>query len=578
MQTLSALFGIFLLSSFLAIYITSFFYKTRLLKLGVFGFSVALLIGLIYSFVLVGDYGAMDRGIFQKLDFINPDLRFEKYLYFSISAIFSILLVLVLFKKLAVIFKIVLITLVLLTTANAGKIALSSGEAPTDSTKPYLYENELFSYSKDGKNIVVLVLDMFSGSHTPYLLEQFPQFKDALDGFVLFDNALSTTNSTIHSVATLIGGEYYATYNMNARGDNLKETIDSAFISTSRAFSEGGFSVSLMPVVGSNARNIMKKADIYALDANSYQFYGYYVHQQKLADDINEIRSSAKHFEIAQLMSYGLFRFSPEPYFRPRIYKDGVWLLDVDATTHGVLQAISFASSFYAPTHILKADSNKPTFKYFHSMMTHLPYGAYFHDNKCEFFNPKTAWDDYPHKVEMDYHDSQALKSAYHQHFDTEACALQYLANYVESLKNLGIYDQTQIFIVSDHSAFDSIGLPRINDARPDVLFLFKDFNAKGAMKRDSKLMANYDIASIFCENLPNGCPNVAPNILKNYPQNREIIYTIPAYWELHKHHKNEWILNSAYLVKDSIFESQNWQEIKLNQQFYEGIKARFRK
>ncbi|MGX2983429.1 sulfatase-like hydrolase/transferase, partial [Helicobacter sp. 23-1045] len=515
----------------------------------------------IYCFVLVGDYGAMDRFILQKLNFKNPDLRVQKHLFFIATAIGSVIFVGVFLKKLGGVLKILLLTLFVLSALNAYKIATISHtpkEAKMLDTKPY--QNELFSYSKTDKNIVVLVLDMFSGSHTPFILEQFPQFRAQLDGFTLFPNAISTTNSTIHSTATLIGGEYYAVYNMNKRAQNLAEQIDSAFSAIGNIFGENGFSVAMMPVVGTSAKNIANN-HIFAIDASANQFHGFYIDRNReLILAIANARDSAKYTQIIQLLSFGIFRFSPELFFRPRIYNDGLWLNKGNPKVTNTLEAINFTSTFYAATHILKVDSAKATFKYFHSMMTHLPYGMYFDGEKCGFFSDKTAWDDYPHKAKMNT--SKDLQPLYFQHFDTEICALQYLSHFIKSLKDAGIYDNTQIFVVSDHSGFDSINIPI--SSRPDALFLFKDFGASGELKVDNRLMANYDIASIFCENLPNGCPNVAPNILQNYPQNRELIHTMPKFWQLEKHKSDKWILEKAYRVRNDIYKAENWEEIKL--------------
>ena len=401
---------------------------------------------------------------------------------------------------------------------------------------------------------------MFSGSHTPYLLEQFPHLRKQLDGFTHFPNAISTTDSTIHSVATLIGGEHYAVYNMNARKQNLVNQIDSAFISTANAFANADFSVSLMAFVGSNIKNITQKlnSEVFALDAGSGVFDEFSVRSENLFNKYLSIRD--KKMDIKLLLNFGLFKSAPKP-FHINIYNDGFWLFN---SKTNVVVAISYTATFYAPTHILSADSTKPTFKFFHSMMTHLPFGMYFNNDKCEFFSDKTAWNDYPHKATM-YHPNQKRKYEFYQHYDTEACALKYLAHYIELLKSAGIYDNTQILVVSDHGGNDGINLPILDgsDWRPDTLFLFKDFGAKGAIRTDNRLMANYDIASIFCENLQNGCPNVGQNILKNYPKNREIIHTIPLSWQLEKHKENEWLIRRVFKVKNNIYDAKNWREMK---------------
>ena len=230
-QTLAVLFGAFLCSSFMVIYITSFFYKTRLFKFGVYVASILFLVGVINTFIFVGDYGAMDHFVLQKPEFNNPN----NILYALCAFIASIVIVYFCFKWLKTIFSVSFITLCVLSVvsffnimeANKTYIVPKSLVAEDSNLQPY--EKELFSYSKTEKNIIVMVLDMFSGSHMHPLLEQFPEFKTQLDGFVLFDNAISTTNATIHSFSTLISGEHYAVYNMNARKDNLADSITEAF-------------------------------------------------------------------------------------------------------------------------------------------------------------------------------------------------------------------------------------------------------------------------------------------------------------------------------------------------------------
>ena len=562
--TLSALFGAFMLCSFAIIYAVSFIPK-RFSNFTAFILSAILFSGIAYSFILVGDYGAMDHFILQRA----PESSALQVFEFIIVVILAIAVVAFTLTKLMRVWQIAFATLFIVSGVNATSIVLKHtdsanmeriaesskiAESSLDSTHSAPpqppYENELFTYSKTHKNIVVIVLDAFSGSHTPYILEQFPHFKEQLDGFVLFPNTISTTNSTIHSIATLIGGEYYAVYNMNKRKQNLAQEIDKAFINTANAFAVANFSVSLMAFVGSKIDNInaQTNGEVFALDAGSRAFLNYYIRQENLFETIKaNTAKNSKYIQTAQLTAFGLFKFAPKP-LHPSIYNDGLWLFD---TKSHAITAIGYAATFYAPTHILSVDSAKPTFKYFHSMMTHTPYGMYFNNDKCEFFSDKSAFADYPHKAR--------IENA-HQHFDTEACALKYLTHFVANLKSLGIYDNTQIFVVSDHGGTGPINIPI--SSRPDALLLFKDFGAKGALREDNRLMANYDIPSIFCANLPNGCPSVGQNILAHYPQNREIIHTIPSAWQLERHRKNEWFITKAYKVRKDIYSAENWIDI----------------
>lgn len=351
---------------------------------------------------------------------------------------------------------------------------------------------------------------------------------------------------------------------MNKREQNLATQIDSAFIKTSNAFANSGFSVGLgFHQVGGKIYNLKPQLnnEIFVIDDKNNLFADFFVHSDKtLYKNMTLNKSNIAQFEIYQLLNFGLFKFTPEFPLRPIIYNNHIWLLNEnDRRVYNASVSAKYSSSFYAITHTLNTNANKPTFRFLHSYMTHLPFGMYFNGRECEFFSDKSVWNDYPHKARMNY-PNDFVKSHYYQHYDNESCALKYLADYIENLKKLDIYDNTQIFVVSDHAGSDSINI-NVEGGRPDSLLLFKDFGAKGNLKIDNRLMANYDIASIFCANLEGGCPNVAPNILQNYPTNRELLHLMLD-WNISSHHSNEWLIEKAYKVKDNIYDEKNWTDI----------------
>ncbi|MGX2982298.1 sulfatase-like hydrolase/transferase [Helicobacter sp. 23-1045] len=560
--TLGSLFGAFLLASFSAIYALSFI-PQKWQKIPAFALSVALFIGIAYSFIFTGDYGAMDRFWFDKHPFVYDSIEpiIAQMRIFIAVLVAGILFVIFALKYLLFVWKIIFATLLIVSGIDALKITKQRMEANKAG-------EAFFSYSKTDKNIVVIVLDMFSGSHTPFIFTQFPHLKGALDGFTLYPNAISSANLTIPTAASLIGGEYYTAINMNKRAQNLITQIDSAFINTANAFAQGGFSANLLTFVGSNVENIKSQLseNVALIDYSTNQFVDFYAQSEGFADDLTQIKELSKNFDIAQLLVYGAFKFAPEFEARKLLYDDGWWRLSGEKRLKSrSTTAINYTANFYATSRILKTDSAKPTFKFIWSLMTHSPFGVYFDGQKCDFFTQKTAWDDFLHP-QIRQNPQYSMHKSYFQHYDAESCALQYLHDFVANLKNAGIYDNTQIFVISDHAGNDNINFPLPNDndknnVRPDVLFLFKDFGARGELKVDRRLMANFDIVSIFCANLPRGCPNVPPNILQNYPQNRELIHTATYHWMLHKHKPQEWLISNALKVRGDIYKAENWRK-----------------
>lgn len=558
----AVLFGVFLLSSVILCYLFSFLKGVKFRRILAFIFCLILFIGLAYSFVLVGDYGAMDHFTFQKPDdFIHPHNRVRRNVEFNIVLVLGLAFLIPAFKfakiHLLNALKILLATLFIVSVFDFSKIIKDTNKAlkelnlaqkSTENSTKAPYENELFSYSKTQKNVVVLVLDMFSGSHTPYILEQFPQIAEAFDGFTLFPNTISTGYATLHTISTLIGGEHYATYNMNERKEIIKDSIANAFINTGESFANSGFDVSFLSFIAPESPK-------YFSITNLAIFQNYY--DQFLTKDELELKNKTSKYPNTsnKLLAFGLFKFSPETRIRQLIYDSSNWIFSSKLITRNVnaVTTISHASLLYAVTHLGNTNSKKPTFKFLHTSLTHYPYNVYFTNNECKYFNDKTAWDDYPHKVKM-------RETNVKQHYDAESCALYWLTQYIQWLKDNEIYDNTQIFVVSDHSIHDSINIP-INDIPNgvDVILMFKDFNKKGQLKIDNRLMSNYDIPSIFCENLKNGCPNVPKNILKNYPQNREVIVTIPIVENIDE---NEWLIRKAYKVMGDPYDEKNWTDV----------------
>ena len=569
-QTLSSLFGFFLLSSLVFIYITSFFYKTRIIKIVSYSFSAFLIIGTIYTFVLIGDYGPMNDFVLQKPSFPDSHTLQPYVITYGLllcGAIATHLFIryiksayVVLFTTLCILSAYYLFNIIVFT--NQAKTSIPQNNVADTS----IYNSEIFSYSKKEKNVVIFLLDMFSGSHILPILEQFPEFRHDFDGFTLFNNSISTTNATLHSTATIIGGEYYAVYNMNERNEVLKEGIEKAFGSIGNAFIKNGYEV------GYIASGIYDPKKVKEYNSNIFITSDYGLGLNRFLEEnpnIKESFDSSMKYSVSdsrwRLLNVGIFRFVPEVY-RHKIYRNGRWFIHAARIQYGggKFGIVVATSLLYALTHYNNTKATKPTFKFLHFNMTHVPYGMYYDHGKCEFYSQRSAWNDYPHKVQMSF-TIDSHKWEYYQHYDTEACSLKYLSDFISWLKYEGIYDNTQIFVVSDHSGRDSINIPKfIQDswANPDIIFLFKDFKSHGEIKQDSRLMANYDIASIFCENLPNGCPNVPKSILKHYPQNREIISTIPMHWAFEGHKNNHWNIGRYYRVNGSVYEDKNWHDI----------------
>ncbi len=63
-----------------------------------------------------------------------------------------------------------------------------------------------FELSKNGKNVVVIMLDRAMGEYVPYLLNEKPELKEMFDGFTYYDNTISYGVATNFGTPALFGG------------------------------------------------------------------------------------------------------------------------------------------------------------------------------------------------------------------------------------------------------------------------------------------------------------------------------------------------------------------------------------
>lgn len=560
LNILYGLCGICMFLSLFFIYIVILLRKSRALKFVSFSLSVLLCVGVMYTFVLVGDYGTMDNFVLKRqpgyFDFL---LKLKVYGLFILTFLGSVLFVIFMWDKLKMLMQIFSIALVMSSAVFFYDIHTEILAKNTESSLEY--EKEAFAYAKSEKNVVIFMLDAFGGSHMPYILEQFPNLKAKLDGFVLFDNALGSGNGTVWNVPAILGGIYYTHYNIYKRGDKHTQSIADAYSNVPMAFYNAGYEAYVyvqpsglmpfkpMPFIMDNV------GDKVTVSQSRGEFLPLFVDnaEEELKDKYLKMLSYKD--DILQAFNVGLFRFAPELFFRPRIYNAGKWLFNINNKNI----VLEYASSLYAFTHLASADSKKPTFKFLHSLMAHPPHALSYINGKCEFFADGSIWQD---DNLMYHHKDMAVRDYFYQHYDSEVCSMIYLAHFIDWLKDNGIYDNTQIILVSDHGGADSISFPLDEYYYSgDILFMLKDFNARGGLRVDSRLMADFDVASIVCENLPNGCPNVPKNILKNYPSQRKLIHS-----ELTDAHistmKDSVTPREIYLVQDILSDVKNWQDI----------------
>ena len=96
--------------------------------------------------------------------------------------------------------------------------------------------------SRDGRNVVVIMLDRAISYYVPYIMAENPRIAEGLQGFTFYPNAVSYGLYTNVGTPGLYGGYDYTPKAMNARSDQLlADKHDEALKVMPRLFSEHGF-------------------------------------------------------------------------------------------------------------------------------------------------------------------------------------------------------------------------------------------------------------------------------------------------------------------------------------------------
>ncbi|PSV23012.1 YidC/Oxa1 family membrane protein insertase [Photobacterium kishitanii] len=426
------------------------------------------------------------------------------------------------------------------------------------------YNYDLNSYSKDKKNVIVIMLDMFTGDHVPFIFDKYPEIKSNFSGFVWYKNTITTGDSTFVSEPSIHGGYKYTADAINKRSNeilSITDEIAKGYRVFNNNFGVQGFDVSLYGTQFSDCHIIKKHIDNDYLKVcgeleRQRDYFSYYMDRKGLK--IDSLSVDDNHF----LQAYGLL--SMVPYvFRPYIYTYGSWM--------GIIEK-SFNEKNFSPyayldsmSNISNVESKNSVFKYIQSAAPHVPWSI---DENLNL----TLSDPYRETI------GQGLKinGITPEHLYAEAFSLKAISKFINWLKDENIYNNTMIILVSDHDNYDSPNLAKtfnsdINGIKPAIankdypgrpvgLLLVKDFDSNGEVKISNKPMSTADVPSIACSAI-GGCKNI--EVDPRYEnKERKFNYSI-GNWNPNNHKKNKYTIDELYQINGSLFDKNNWTKIQ---------------
>ena len=375
--------------------------------------------------------------------------------------------------------------------------------------------------SKNGKNVVVFMLDRAVTCMVPYMMNECPDLVRAFDGFTYYPNAMSHGVCTNFGSPGLFGGYEYVPEEMNRRTDQLlQEKHDEALRLMPDLFYHAGYQVTVcdVPYAGYKTPS----------DYSIYDDYpGIHTYFAKNGSFNRTVPQEEMDFlRNRNFFCYSLFKAAPL-VLQKTIYDRGNYnradaaaMEDVQTTSqtmHTGTTASGYDRGFLHNYNVLKSlpdvtqiEASGNTFFMIDNELPHRPMllqepayepAPFVDDTEYEAaHNPRVAADG-----------SQLYLSNEMQmtHYHANMASFLMLAKWFDYLRKNDLYDNTRIILVSDHGwhlGFYPDLVKTAGNSESDMMILqclmmVKDFDSKG-FTVDQRFMTNADTPTLAMDGL----------------------------------------------------------------------------
>ncbi|MCL1932153.1 MAG: membrane protein insertase YidC [Treponema sp.] len=518
--------------------------------------SLLCIVSLVNTFLFPGDYGSLST----TFKFSNPNTLESNYAGIIINAlvILGILCICTFFllTKRKLIFQslqlIILASLVSFGIINIIKInkdfraykdvlnTVSVDASSIDSLEP------VFSLSKNGKNIIVLMLDEAISGYVPYVLDEKPELLDIFSGFTYYPNCVSLGNHTRLGTPVIFGGYEYGPQLIQKQRSFVMKKHNEALLMMPHIFHNENYNIT---VTDPSFANYSLTPDISIFspypEIKAMNILGKYTDIWLHAHPDIKIASVPELLDHL-LLRFSFFKISPLA-FRTFIYDKSSWLKSGRSSNNQLTMNTlnSYSILDFLPQLTAISDDR---FNSYTATINELP------DVPALFQAP-----DYVPVMEVtDYGDGPfAQENSYH----AVMASFLLLGKWFSFFKEQGVYDNTRIIIVSDHGRDVNCNytgnIPLPNGSRLSLfhaLLLVKNFGAAGNLVTDNTFMTHGDVPLIAMDGLiENPINPFSGNLIESDKENGVVIANTGTF--------QFGVSNDQWLyVKDNIFDPANWK------------------
>lgn len=421
----------------------------------------------------------------------------------------------------------------------------------------------ILTLSKNGKNVVILMLDRAISDYFPYILAEKPELAEQYSGFVYYPNTISFGQYTIYASAAIFGGYEYTPDKMNERSDiPAVEKQNEALKVMPVLFDEEGYDVTVCdpPLAGYKEVSDLSIYEEYP-DIDTHITMGAYL------DDSEKFVKRLQDSQERNLFCYSIMKAMPL-LFQPFVYDEGLYY----ESTKNNTQSPAFMESYTVLTNLSKLtkidEDSTGGFIMLDNETPHEPCLLQLPDYVPADSVSNGAYED-SSRFTVDGRTMLVENSYQLEHYHVNMASYVQIGKWLDYLKECGVYDNTRIIIVSDHGrTLGQLEDLKVSDEL-DVegyhpILLVKDFDAKEFSVSD-EFMTNADVPVMAFEGIVDHPVNpfTGNEITNQAKKDGGLLITIAEEYDQNPENVLDMGDGVWYTITgDSIFDKNNWKKV----------------
>jgi len=426
-----------------------------------------------------------------------------------------------------------------------------------------------FSMSKDGKNVVVLMLDRAIGPFVPYMFNERPELAKQFDGFTYYSNTMSFGMCTNFGSPALYGGYEYTPTEIDKRDtESLVSKQNESLKVMPVLFDQNNYAVSVFDIPYANYS--------WVPDLSIYDDYPN-IKKDNLQGKYNDSVTTNSGFKAncRNFFCYGLMKSSPIA-IQHLLYNFGSYF-----NTNTDDSSSYIATEFEKSYNVLKnlpaltnvEDSSDNNFLMMDNDVTHMD--LLLQEPEYEYTKniDNSKYDaEYANRFTVNNQTINMSNPRAIPHYDVNMAAMIQLGNWFDYLRENDLYDNTRIILVADHGFplgfYDNMLLTNDDGTSIDLdgyapLLMVKDFNATGFSTSD-EFMTNGDVPTIATSGVIDNPTNpFTGKAINNDEKTAHDQYAFASTeYDVDINNGNTFIPDDWYSVHDNIWDPNNWKRV----------------